>query len=418
MRISSLNKNNTYERIIIIEFILTALICIFELFQLSELVSLSFYMTFFALIPLVVRTINRKSKIDVTFMFLLLIIFLAIFNVLINFLLSYGNQIGFSYFKKVIMFLSTLLLFYVVTYEKKTSERIKNTIFLTFIAVAVLYILAFIYRKDLSYMFRGGYDIYLTFGMSNPNKTGLFLLCLCIYAVVFYFIMESKIYKIMCAMIFPVLFYFIILTKARNAIIAIVLFVILVIIFGGRKKNVPRLLVHILLWYPLFFWAVYILAINSQFINDHFSFLVSEGKDLISRYAIWVNGLEILTEHPIFGGYFEISNGTGESQMLNTHLDVLASYGIFVFLLLMDFLRRIIKVIYYEARSLSQRIALIGFLGCIIAGSGEAALFSGGTGIYILISGFLLLAKYNPGVCKKPSVINEINTKTINEVSK
>ena len=79
--------------------------------------------------------------------------------------------------------------------------------------------------------------------------------------------------------------------------------------------------------------------------------------------------------------------------MLNTHLDVLASYGIVVFILFMSFLRKIGVYTSSVSNSSQNFIALAGFFACIIAGSGEAALVSGGTGIYILIGGLLLFAR-------------------------
>ena len=187
--------------------------------------------------------------------------------------------------------------------------------------------------------------------------------------------------------------YFLFLTNARNALIALVLFYIMAAIMCIRKKPFGKVVTTLLLWYPLIFCVVYLMIIYNERIIQVLSFLSSEGKTFDTRYDNWKNAFSIFSKTPIIGAYCEISNGTGVSQMLNTHLDVLASYGIAVFTLFMRFLRRITIYISDRTENMENFIALAGFFACIIAGSGEAALVSGGTGIYILIGGLLLFSE-------------------------
>ncbi|MBP1576223.1 MAG: hypothetical protein J6A68_01695, partial [Oscillospiraceae bacterium] len=83
------------------------------------------------------------------------------------------------------------------------------------------------------------------------------------------------------------------------------------------------------------------------------------------------------------------------SQMHNTHLDLAASYGIPVmvfFCLLLTF------YLYQREKNYSDKKSfffLLGFICALMLGIFEAALVSGGMGIYLFMGIFLLLANPN-----------------------
>ena len=96
-------------------------------------------------------------------------------------------------------------------------------------------------------------------------------------------------------------------------------------------------------------------------------------------------------ENPVFGEYYQISAGTGSFQLHNTHIDILASYGVIVFLLVCVFLMRLIhnkNKIYKDKTSF---LCMLGFASTIFLGLGEAAVFSGGLAIYMWCGLFLIL---------------------------
>ncbi len=137
---------------------------------------------------------------------------------------------------------------------------------------------------------------------------------------------------------------------------------------------------------------VYILLSDNSMLNSALSFLISEGKLLNSRMAIWESAMKYFYQSPLIGCYYEISGGTGSSQLHNTHLDILVSYGLPVFfgtcLLLYRWLfRRDRKY------SRTSYIYLISFCCVLFLGMGEAALFSGGLGIYIFGGMYLLFSQ-------------------------
>ena len=125
-----------------------------------------------------------------------------------------------------------------------------------------------------------------------------------------------------------------------------------------------------------------------------FSFLESAGKDLTSRMNIWLQAWQLWGASPIFGAYAQASGGTGSSQFHNTHLDILVSYGPIVLCLVCSFLVSMIDM-GEKRQSRQQFLFTIGFICEIILGVGEAAIFSGGLGVYLYAGTFLLLRNFS-----------------------
>ena len=144
--------------------------------------------------------------------------------------------------------------------------------------------------------------------------------------------------------------------------------------------------------FPGVFALLYIAVVNTPWVRETFAFLVDEGKGLDSRLEIWENGLQYLGSFPFLGAYSEISNGTGTFQMHNTHMDIACSYGVPVLIMTCYLLWRYLHQdnrIYTSKESFTY---LLGFVSAVLMGIGEAALFSGGLGVYVLIGSFLLMA--------------------------
>jgi membrane protein insertase Oxa1/YidC/SpoIIIJ len=119
--------------------------------------------------------------------------------------------------------------------------------------------------------------------------------------------------------------------------------------------------------------------------------MVEEGKNLDSRVEVWGPALTNLARSPIIGAYSQITDGTGLAQMHNTHLDIACSYGIPVLVAVCMLLFRWLNQRNQTYKSKSGIAYMLGFACAIIMGMGEAALFSGSLGLYILVGGFLLL---------------------------
>jgi hypothetical protein len=236
---------------------------------------------------------------------------------------------------------------------------------------------------------------YLTFRMSNPNLTGLYLACL--YMLVLYriFTREKFVLKVLHIGMSLFLAVCILQTQSRNALLVIAIFTVICVwlIFRGRRNlhigKIPAMLIST---FPALFLTVYISVIYTPWIQKLFAFLVSEGKGLDSRMRLWIQALRHLGESPIVGAYYAISGGTGMSQMHNSHLDIAASYGIPVLVLVCWLLYGYLHQRGRRYADKQSYIYILGFACTIILGIGEAALFSGGLGLYIFGGAFLLLA--------------------------
>jgi membrane protein insertase Oxa1/YidC/SpoIIIJ len=119
--------------------------------------------------------------------------------------------------------------------------------------------------------------------------------------------------------------------------------------------------------------------------------MVEEGKSLDSRMEVWEPALQNLGRSPILGAYSQITGGTGVAQMHNTHLDIACSYGIPVLVMVCMLLFRWLNQRNQTYKSKTGLAYMLGLACAIIMGMGEAALFSGSLGLYILVGGFLLL---------------------------
>jgi hypothetical protein len=117
-----------------------------------------------------------------------------------------------------------------------------------------------------------------------------------------------------------------------------------------------------------------------------------QGKGSATRMIVWGPALEIVEDNILFGDYYGISNGTGKSQMHNTHLDVIASYGFIPFLLFVLFLYKAVYGSSKNACTYFNKYSLWAFMSCFVSGIFEAVLVAGGLCVYILACGFLLLA--------------------------
>ena len=78
--------------------------------------------------------------------------------------------------------------------------------------------------------------------------------------------------------------------------------------------------------------------------------------------------------------------------------DILASYGIIVFVMVCIFLYGVMRRKQERKQSYTQTIALVGFICALLLGIGEAALFSGGLSVYLYFGIFLLTNNEPQGI--------------------
>lgn len=383
-----MEKNNV--KIVKFLNILFSIIFICTLLRIYKIVSIVLTLTFIFVLIFWIRLITKKlNKLDILVIFIVLF---SLLNVIFNAYIMQTN-ISFEYLKKLIMFLCSIIYFSSLMKVQVDFHKYKK--FISYINTILSIICIFIYFINFNqvYTFNGILTDYLSFNFTNPNLAALFLTSICIMQTSLAFCEEKKIKKIIYFIISIFLFYFVIKTKARNCLLIIIIFLLINILKIIKKKvkmtNVVNFVISI---FPLLFSFLYLNILNNDKITNFFSFLVSTGKSLDSREYIWNFALSNVKMSPIIGAYSQISNGTGLGHMHNTHIDILASYGIVVFLLFCIIIYFILKISNNKLKFLNNSIFLQGFQMFIICGMGEAALFSSSLGLYLYVGNFLILS--------------------------
>lgn len=372
-------------------YIVAAGIVVSQVLGLDALTSVLFFLTF----PLTVLLWGRSVRKTIAAMDLLVlaIAILAIISVLLNALVT-ETHISFSYVKKLIMFVMSLLFFQTANKMCVGHDMVRFINWIVDILTVFLIAMYFLLGTQV-YILNGQVTVYLTFGFSNPNLTGMFMVCLYMLEMYRLFSREKLLLKLIHVVMAVFLAWFVLSSQSRNCLLVLVLYTAVCawLIFRGRKNmRIGKFTAAVIAVFPALFVLGYMFLITQNWVQELLMFLVEEGKGLDSRMDIWQPALKQLSASPLIGAYSQISNGTGDAQMHNTHLDIAASYGIPVLLLLCFFLG---KLLHQNGRMYTNKreyVYILGFACTVLLGIGEAALFSGGLGIYIFIGTFLLLA--------------------------
>ena len=166
---------------------------------------------------------------------------------------------------------------------------------------------------------------------TNPNLLGMWLLLIFLSLIACSLKSKNRKYNytayLCCVLLIPIM----IKCDARNTVFPLLFSIALS--FFINNNNRLKILTIFSMWFPIIFVIIYLNFIDTIMNIGFLKFLVSEGKALDSRYYIWKNLVSILNNNLFLGNYYLISGGTGVSQCLNTHLDILCSYGVFVYVM-------------------------------------------------------------------------------------
>lgn len=365
-----------------------AIVCL-QVIHMDRAVSFCFYATFYlTLIFWIACALQRMERLE---FWMLAAILIAFVSVLINAALS-GSAITMQYLKKLLSFFSTIL-FFSAAYKTVPNVSVRRWIYGILDFVAIYLIAAYFFQGQRAYLFDGIVSSYLTFGFTNPNLTGLFLAGMIMLQMNRLPALTRFRQHILAWCEIGFLLFFLWETQTRNALLSVVLFLVFYFVLSLRKADqlhISKAFAKAAAVWPLLFAGAYILLLQLPGVIKLFSFLASAGKDLTSRMEIWLRALRHWTSSPIFGAYAQASGGTGSSQYHNTHIDILVSYGPIVLCIVCFALY---SLIYMDGKrqSRQQFLLTIGFACEIVLGVGEAAIFSGGLGVYLYAGTFLLL---------------------------
>lgn len=302
---------------------------------------------------------------------------------------------NFDYYKKAIMF-STTMMWMVYTTGTRISKKTAYIICVVMLLLNISYQL--FYKSGLS-IYEG--EVLLDLGFSNPNLAGLFIVNSMLYLGVLIVagqeLFESKSRYILNAVIatfvFLITFNILLLTGCRSAILSLFAFGALVVadIFFLHKNKPRKWFCYIVAVAPFLFVFFYVFYIQSIKIDVSFG-LEDSGKSSTTRLGIWSPFVNNFLDYFFFGDYYGISNGTGVSQLHNTHLDVYASYGIVPLILYVTLLARVIWSTWVRAVTRFQRYSVYAFVATLVVSTFEAGFVAGSAGLFLLTCGFLLLS--------------------------
>lgn len=376
----------------IISHIFAAGIVFFTLNKIPTFVSLLISLSFI-LVFLVFLNKIRKNEISKT---LFMVFYLSLLIVLLSVTISGGT--GFNYYKKAIMYLATLAWMIVCIY---TCLSKKNCKVILFVNVIVNFLYPLFYRQGFS-VFEG--QFLLTLNFLNPNQAGMFLLnsllYLGIYILTGRFLFSGKISHSFSLLVLVPLFFFnlqlLIMTGCRSSYMGLGVFIILVLLDYITKghfviKKWMSLFISII---PFIFVFVYLSCVDT-FDADVSMGINNSGKDSQTRVPIWKPIIDNFFHYIGWGDYYGISDGTGMSQLHNTHLDIYASYGIFPLILYIILLYKTICICMNNCSSRFQRFSLYAFVSNMVLCVFEASLVSGSGGLFLLTLGFLTLSNCN-----------------------
>lgn len=300
----------------------------------------------------------------------------------------------FNYYKKAIMYISTLML---LIYSSSVHISKKTACFAIAINILIGVLYLTTYQQGFN-VFQG--EVLLTLNFSNPNQAGMFILNTLLYILLPISALQKPLkilpITVLLVIIIPLLISLnkiLILTGCRSALMALIVFLgltILDFVFGTRLK-LRKWVMRFIAVAPFIFVFIYVTYASTITFDTSFG-TENAGKTVLTRMKIWGPIIHDFFHYLIFGDYFGISNGTGMSQMHNTHLDIFASYGLVPLLLYMSLITKVLWQSYKKATSRFQRASIYAFIACMVIGTFEASFVAGSGGLFILTNGFILLA--------------------------
>lgn len=324
---------------------------------------------------------------------------LAIFIIVLSFIsvVVTSTTLSVSYFYNWLMFASVFL-YFSVCFKIKIKKSTLKTLFIINFLVGISCVVAYILRYNSSFYVTNLGVRYLTFSFYNPNTLALFLVVITIIGMQYFSLYKIR-FGLLIQICYVALFvFFIIQTLSRTSLITILFFIIISIIFARKqyyylpKNPVFKSMVVI---FPLLFAIGYLIMIDIVSQSGFLSFMVSEGKGLDSREQVWNYAVNLFKDSPFIGSYGYLATEAEFPQMHNSHINVLVSYGIIVFALVIIFLYIVLSRSITNSKGTKNTLSVWAFIVCLVLGSGEAILFSGGLSFYLLVGQFLIISNVN-----------------------
>lgn len=366
----------------------------------SVVAKVAFYATFPLTVALWIWTMRR----GVTILDYLAVgtVALAAVCVLLDLWRS-GGALSFAYLKKLAMFAMTLI-FLCAADRCRPGAKLAQFVQIVVDVLTILMVVMLFLAYDQMFMIGGKISRYMTLGFSNPNSLSLFVTCMYMLTFCSFSRKQSSKQRSFRAAVLTAQIFILLGSRCRTGQMIAIAFTAaaLCVLYRQKIHAVTGIAVkmHFRLWqaaviaiFPMVFAVIYMIIVDAEWVQKLFSFVVSEGKGINSRVKEWTPAFDAIRYSPWIGAYYLISNGTGSSQLHNTHADTAASYGIPAMLLISVMLTLCIHQKGKKYNTVERFLYMGGFCCAMLMGTFEAAVFSGGLGIYIFAVIFLSLAK-------------------------
>lgn len=376
----------TIKKLIKFECILSLAIVVFTLLKQINIVSFCFFMSFLVIALATLMVINKKSSCK----FLLVVIsVLTVTFVSCNMIIT-GIKPTTENIVFVLVFIALLVYMYLM---------LQTEVDFSFVNWIMNFGLIFSACFSVSY-YLGGIKTYssgyLSMNFSNSNLLGMWILQAIIFSIIGFFWYRSILKKLICIILTVANLNLLILSGTRNAILSLILGAAIIVLHILTKHKYSKILLAIIALVPILFLTIYMGTVSIWSNSDFsFPFFFEIDKGIDSRYLMWRDTLYSIKGHILIGAYFNMAG-----NVHNSHLVVLASYGIVVLGLTILYLYKIMEKANENCETLFQKVCISGFFITLFMGIGEGALFSGALGLYIPACIYIALARYR-GKCRK-----------------
>lgn len=395
---TKIKKNDFFDIFITLEIIEVLLTCITQSVGNLEIVTSIIHAfiygeLFIYFILRLYRMFLIKKKPDIELYALIAFAVIAFVAVFINHYSARDSIVwSFGSVRPFVLTVSTLLLMYIASNSKTSLKTLKNIIFAVGV-VSLVYCVMYVFFHDSAFYWKDNVSNYLTFGIVNPNRTAIMLFLFFVTLFVGVLITRNFVIRLIYALLSLVMLFFVYKTRSRTMLITVAFFVCMfVFAMLKRKPKISNIVWIIVAFIPILFLSAYMLIVDNDVFNDVFSFMVSVGKGLQSRKLVWQETLEYIKNSPLLGDCYAVNNNlVSATNTHNTHLHVIASYGLisyipFIFINCYTFIK-INKGVCNRAKLCS----MIAVASVLTSGIAENTIFSASTGLFIFIGVFIAM---------------------------
>jgi len=373
------------DSLIIFVYILSFVMLFGQFMGISVITSLAFTVSFVVVFAIWCLHIKKAGVLDILAIFIIALSFIGV--------ITTYTPLSVSYFYNWLMF-AAVFLYFSVCFKIKIKKSTLKTLFVINFLVGLSCLIAYILRYNDAYYVTNIGVRYLTFDFYNPNSLAIFLVVITITGMQFFSLYKLKFRLLIEICFIGVFLFFIFQTLSRTSLLVIAFFMIISIVFSRKKHYyIPQngLFKFLVTVFPLLFALFYMLVIDYINSSGFLSFLVSEGKGLDSREYVWKYAFELFQKSPLIGSYGYLATESEFSHLHNSHINILVSYGVVVFALVMVFIYIALDKSLKKSKGTQRAFAAWAFIVCLVLGAGESILFSGGLSFYLLVGQFLLV---------------------------